>query len=752
VKHILLIVYCFLCCLYPSFSQKCIWGIVVNEENEAVSFASIATGTKKIVVCDSAGFFKACFSDNEPCTLIVKGLGYESITVKTGSTDTALTITLKKTAYMLREVMVMHAPVLKEKSMASTITVNKNEILRLNPQNVSEVLQSKSGFTNRSGYQTPLTLRGMSGKQLLVLRNGVRRFSSYPSGYMSHTINVYDLERIEVEKGAASVVYGAGAMAGIVNLIDKSPFKQDGLNAKITTGYSTVNNEKNALGCGGWSNGKFAVKAGLRYRSADNFNYPDGTIAENSYYTDKDAFVTLGYKLTEKQTLVINADFHNGGPWGKPVGFNGSQYMRVQTKDELSNNYNLQYSYTPGSIIQDITFNVFYSDESREFIKNYYAAAGYMLSYRETTTFSDYYYGSRLMGRIKISPKYYINMGGEMYRFYISTPTDAVDYINGLSFQNRVSKNAQSSIAGAYVENNFIFSESIKLVAGIRYDFASVYEGEVHDITKLDGEVSKKHALGGNIAASYKMGENTKLKVNIARSFRMPEPTELYADSYTSNGILFANPDLEPEYCNSFDISYNQKISFLEIKLSPFLWLLNNMISRQEQKGLPGTHYQYTNIGKSRIWGGELTLNAPLNKPFFATDKLDFSIGFAFLNGTDVSETDYFDKGEPLNYVPPFNMKSNVSYSFPLFKRVDCNWSLRSIYYAEQSRLSSENYATPSYLFLGTSLGVSFPNLKTKPSINIVINNLLNKEYYSYYSYLPNEGRDFRLFLTFHFD
>lgn len=751
MKPIFLVAYFFLNWLCPSYSQ-CISGIVMNEENKAVSFACVAIGTKKVVICDSAGFFKACFSEKEPYTLLIQALGYESTIVNNAPIDTTLTITVKKATYSLSEVMVMHTSVLKEKSMVSSISVNKNEILTLNPQNVSEVLQSKSGFTNRSGYQAPLTLRGMSGKQLLVLRNGIRRFSSYPSGYMSHTINVYDLERIEVEKGAASVAYGAGAMAGIINLIDKSPFKQNGLNAKLTTGYGTVNSEKNLLACAGWSNGRVAVKTGLRYRTAGSFKYPNGTIAENSFYTDKDALVTLGYKLSEQQTLVFNADFHQGGPWGKPVGFNGSQYIRVQTQNERSDNYNLEYSYAAGTIIRNITFNIFYSTESREFIKNYYTAAGYRLSYKESTRFSDYYYGSRLLGKISVSPKYYINAGGEVYHFHISTPTDAVDYINGLSFQNRVSQNAQSRIAGIFAENNFIVSEKIKLVAGIRYDFASVFEGEVHDITKPDGAVSEKHAVGANVAALYKIGANTQLRINIARSFRMPEPNELYADSYTSNGILFANPALKPEYSNSFDIDFSQSFPLLKIEFSPFLWLMNNMISRTEQKGLPGTNYQYANIGKSRVWGSELTLNVPINDPFFNTDHLNIAVGFAYLNGTDVSETDYFGKGEPLNYVPPFNMKSDVTYSFQLLKWLDCNWSLRSIYYAEQSRLGSDNFATPFYLLLGTSLGVNFPKLKTKPAINISINNLLNSEYYSYYSYLPSEGRDCRLFLSFHFD
>ena len=54
----------------------------------------------------------------------------------------------------------------------------------------------------------------------------------------------------------------------------------------------------------------------------------------------------------------------------------------------------------------------------------------------------------------------------------------------------------------------------------------------------------------------YEVNQKSKLKINLARSFRMPETTEMYTDNYTSNGILFGNPDLKAEFCNSLDLSY----------------------------------------------------------------------------------------------------------------------------------------------------------------------------------------------------
>jgi outer membrane receptor for ferrienterochelin and colicin len=732
------------------FGQQKLSGTLSDEAGNPVSYATVCDGLGNGVICDKWGRFNLELADDVPNYIIASAVGYCTDTLFIGEDNAAYHLNSK--SYAINEVAVVRHHHINSKSSVSAFSAGKKEINELRPRNVSEVLQTKAGFTNKSGYQTPLTLRGMSGKRLLVLRNGTRRFSSYPAGYMSHTINVYDLERIEVEKGAASVIYGAGAMAGIINLVDKSPFKQDGLNAKLTTGYGTVNNEKNLLACGGWSNGKLAVKSGFRYRDADNFTYPDGSVAENSFYTDKDLFVTTGYKFSDEQSIVFTADFHDGGPWGKPVGFNASDYMRVQTNNERSDNYVLKYNFDTAGIFRNIEANIFYSNESRELMKNYYTAAGYILSYTETTRFSDYYYGANVSSEVKISPNYFIKTGAEGYSFHISTPVDAVDYIGAFSFQNRVSEDARNKNFGVYLENNITLSPKTKALAGIRYNYAVINEGNVYSSDQTEGQEQRKQALSGNVAVISRIKNNSTLKINVAHSFRMPETTELYTDNYTSNGILYGNPDLKPEYCNSFDLSYRFINNHIEFEVSPFLWLMDDMISKEEISGMAGTNYTYINIGKTRLFGGEVNCKLNFEKVFRNDDNLSVQCGVAYLNGTDVTESaDYWSGGVPLDYVPPFNLKGDISYSCIPYKNVECNFKIRTIWYTEQTRLGDDPYATPDYCVLGCNVGVRLPKLSTKPSLNVAVNNLANKEYYCYQSYLPSEGRDVRVFLTFQF-
>lgn len=172
-------------------------------------------------------------------------------------------------------------------------------------------------------------------------------------------------------------------------------------------------------------------------------------------------------------------------------------------------------------------------------------------------------------------------------------------------------------------------------MAGIRYNKASVYEGNVYSLNQDSGQKADIESLSGNRSAFFRINRLTKLKFNITKSFRMPEPTELYTDNYTSNGILYANSELQPEYCYSIDLCDTVKNEFIKVELSPFSWLMNNMISKEEIYGMPGNNYTYVNIGKSRLFGGEATIQF---KNIFNGNH-DFSIqaGVAYLNGTDVT-------------------------------------------------------------------------------------------------------------------
>lgn len=636
-------------------------------------------------------------------------------------------------------------------SNTSVILLKDTEIENQMPQHLGEALQKKTGFSQRSGFQTPLTLRGLNGKRLLILRNGNRRFSSYPAGYMTHTLNIYDLDRVEVNKGVSSVMHGSGAIAGVINLIDKSPFNDDGFSAKISSNYNTNNHEKAILAGGAWASDNFALKVNGRYRDADEFKYPNEEIATNSFYKTKDFSLGSGYKINKKQEILLNIDIHDGGPWGKPVGFNGTDYMYATTNSEKTQNYSLNYKFKDIGFLSEFNSALFFSNENREMSKEFFAAANFMPTYTETTTFSDYYYGFKTNANLKLNNNHNILAGAEGYSFHVSTPTDAVDYVNNLSFRNRVSDDARSYLLGLFVEDQYALTKKVTLSSGIRYDYSKLFQGNVLDTNQEKETESSIHSYSGRVGTKYKINTKSILKINLARSFRMPETAELFRDTYTSNGILYGNQDLKPEYTKSLDLNYQYFGRFFSLDFSPYLWLIDEMIDKEEVNGQPGTNYQYINITKARIWGGEISLRFPWDDFLNTRNSIELKTAAAYINATDITSSKTFDEGEPLDFVPPFNIKSELSFESDSEAMFSLNMNLYNIYYRQQTRLGEDSYVTPSYFLWDLAFSLSANKWYGNPHFRFLIKNLTNNEYKTYGSYLNSPGRDFRFSLSFNF-
>ncbi|MFZ2937981.1 MAG: TonB-dependent receptor plug domain-containing protein [Candidatus Omnitrophota bacterium] len=104
----------------------------------------------------------------------------------------------------------------------------------LKKQNLStpvDVLNCISGVDLRSrapfGIQGDTSLRGSSYEQVAVLVDGIKLMDPQTGHYnLDIPLTIFDLERVEVTKEAASSLYGAGALAGSINLVIKKPQKQ----------------------------------------------------------------------------------------------------------------------------------------------------------------------------------------------------------------------------------------------------------------------------------------------------------------------------------------------------------------------------------------------------------------------------------------------------------------------------------------------------------------------------------------------
>lgn len=97
----------------------------------------------------------------------------------------------------------------------------------MKPGDIRMMLNESTGIqtqqTSATSYNSSIRIQGLDGKYTQIIRDGFPLYSGFSGGLSLLQIVPLDLKQVEVIKGASSTLYGGGAIAGLVNLISKTP-------------------------------------------------------------------------------------------------------------------------------------------------------------------------------------------------------------------------------------------------------------------------------------------------------------------------------------------------------------------------------------------------------------------------------------------------------------------------------------------------------------------------------------------------
>lgn len=97
----------------------------------------------------------------------------------------------------------------------------------MKPGDIRMMLNESTGIqtqqTSATSYNSSIRIQGLDGKYTQILRDGFPLYSGFSGGLSLLQIVPLDLKQVEVIKGASSTLYGGGAIAGLVNLVSKTP-------------------------------------------------------------------------------------------------------------------------------------------------------------------------------------------------------------------------------------------------------------------------------------------------------------------------------------------------------------------------------------------------------------------------------------------------------------------------------------------------------------------------------------------------
>jgi outer membrane receptor for ferrienterochelin and colicins len=108
----------------------------------------------------------------------------------------------------------------------------------MNPTNISMVLRESTGIqmqqTSLSSGNTNIRIQGLDGRYTQLLKDGFPLYGGFSSGLSILQIPPLDLKQFEIIKGSSSTIYGGGAIAGLINMVSKTPDEEPALDIMLT--------------------------------------------------------------------------------------------------------------------------------------------------------------------------------------------------------------------------------------------------------------------------------------------------------------------------------------------------------------------------------------------------------------------------------------------------------------------------------------------------------------------------------------
>jgi len=202
-----------------------------------------------------------------------------------------------------------------------TTVLAGQELTKQLESSIGATLENQPGIASRSFGPAPSrpVIRGLDGDRVLILQDGQRTGDlSSQSGDHGVTLNPAAAETIEVVRGPATLLYGANAIGGLVNVItNEIPTRPvRGTSGEVTFDAGTAAEEGGGAGHVQLGNGRFAVTMGGGGRRSDDFDTPLGAIA-NSH--SRNGFANVGASWTGEKGYAGGSYGYDDSKYGIPV-------------------------------------------------------------------------------------------------------------------------------------------------------------------------------------------------------------------------------------------------------------------------------------------------------------------------------------------------------------------------------------------------------------------------------------------------
>ena len=593
------------------------------------------------------------------------------------------------------------------------------------------LLRGKPGLAVQSDGawgQNPV-LRGLKKESVVVMVDGVRMNSAQPQGAIASFLDLGLLERAEVVKGPGSVLYGSGAMGGVVNLItpDVGFSAEEQFGGRIGARFSSVDKGVAGAALLTRSSENSALVLGVARRDVDDYRSPDGREDRTGYQSDT-LLAKYRHKLNEDLTLRVNLQRHEDEDvWyqgsartgaGIPVPLGTATIHSPEQRRELYE-LGVDARLGEGTLSAEVyrqeifrQIRAFSSTKQRDYVRN------------DVTFVTD---GAKAKYLFPVGQDHLLTFGAELWRMrgdperYIDNNPPAFDN----NMRNDPFDKGEIESAGAFVQDEFTLGDT-RIVAGARFDRVTG-DAQRKGMTQTTGLDNADNNLSWSLAAIQPLDESLSAYANLGRAYRAADMRERFEDSARGDGYFHVgNPQLDPEVSTSFELGLKQHGVGLQYQLAAFYTRIDDYIAGRvtgvvnPQNGLP---FKLTeNLDKVTIYGIEGSASMPVGA--FVAD-----VGFTWLRGENHQDD------EPLYQMPAPELTLGIGQ--PAERGFWWRAQLRAV--TEQDRIATRfsngtEDATAGFVTADAEFGWQFGKVGAFESAGFAVQltNLADKRYHEH--------------------
>ncbi|HZJ91721.1 MAG TPA: TonB-dependent receptor [Thiopseudomonas sp.] len=466
----------------------------------------------------------------------------------------------------------------RKDSTAAVTVFTRADIDRLQPVNVPDLLSRVPGVqiqqSGGRGSTTGVFIRGTKTAQTLVLIDGVRVGSASAGGASLQHLNMDQIERVEVLRGARSAVYGSDAIGGVIQIFTRRS-AGEGLQGRVRVAAGNKGVWERSAGLsGGDQDTRFNISASLdEMNGFDRTNKSYSSDADHDAYRNKAISFSLSHAFNEQLSAGINVLDQRG-------------------KTEYDNPFGR------------FDMNTFTSFAAQPYDK--YAVSS-------TSVFAEFQANEQLTSRLELG---HSEDKASSYDKLFAGRDDFDTYRDSAAWLNTFAINEQHSVlAGVdYTKDKLRSTEDFEKDS--RWNQAVFiqhsYKGDIFG-TELGLRHDKNQQFGSentwNAAVSLPVGQANEFVLSYAEGFRAPTFNDLYYPMY-------GNSNLKAEKSKGYELQWRSQLAdTVRLEASIYQNKVRDQIQYQTNKTLKNV--------QARVNGFEASLQ---HEVFAAQGSLNLSL------------------------------------------------------------------------------------------------------------------------------